>query len=60
MQWWIFPLIMEKKEVNKKLQIPSPSTHIKFIIWPCAATYMHGGLCIDSFTILSGKGVINY
>lgn len=44
-----------KKEVNKKLQIPSPSTHSKFIIWPCAATYMHGGLCIDSFTILSGQ-----
>ena len=21
---------------------------------------MHGGLCIDSFSILSGKGVINY
>ena len=44
-----------KKKQTKKLQIPSPYTHINFIIWPCAATYMHGGLCIASFTILSGQ-----
>ena len=44
-----------KRSKQKKLQIPSPYTHINFIIWPCTATYMHGGLCIDSFTTLSGQ-----